>query len=134
MTTLRERSSNRCLRHMIYLLIFAVIYLLPEAGATTRKSLNCQVFTLYLIYNAYTKLYTIYLRTFFVSAYNIAISVISYMLCANIVNPARTSQNKGRFLSVNDLIKLYEYRYVDNYRLHQAEQKFFVQLKESTGR
>lgn len=53
MTTLWENSSSSKSSNMltIYLLIFAGIYQLHEAGATTRKSLNCQVFTLYLIYN-----------------------------------------------------------------------------------
>lgn len=52
------------------------------------------------------------------------------MLNANIVNPPAGVSA----LSVDDLIELYKYRYVDNYCLHQAEQKVFVQLKESQGR
>lgn len=58
------------------------------------------------------------------------------MLCTNIVNlllPSHMPQQRPS-LSVNDLVELYDYRYVDNYRLHQTEQELFVQLKESTGR
>lgn len=78
MTTLWENSnsssSSRCLRHMltIYLLIFAGLYQLHEAGATTRKSLNCQVFTLCLIYNNTTEHRVLSL---YISAYCIAICI-----------------------------------------------------------
>lgn len=58
------------------------------------------------------------------------------MLCTNIFNlllPSHRPQQRPS-LSVNDLVELYDYRYIDNYRLHQAEQELLVQLKESTGR
>lgn len=129
MTTLWENSNNnsssRCLRHMltIYLLIFAGICQLNEAGATTRKSLNCQVFTLYLIYNNTTEHRVL-------SSYLHTVSRSVYMLDTNNVNPPAGVSA----LSVDDLIELYKYRYVDNYCLHQAEQQRLVQPKETQGR
>lgn len=58
------------------------------------------------------------------------------MLCTNIVNlllPSHMPQQRPS-LSVNDLVELYDYGYIDNNRLHQAEQELLIQLKESTGR